>query len=155
MFLKTIVMFLSLTLGRYYAHQALDVHWKKVTEKHISLKLNTVKIVMEGFTADVFLKLLQIWALKTFHETRNFNQPISCQWFLSTLLGIGSYIRIFEFANILEFYIGILRVFMWQLYSQLFASSYIWLACIFEASYSTVVTSVSKKSGVDQSELEK
>ena len=60
MFLKTIVMFLSLTLGRYYAHQALDVHWKKVTEKHISLKLKTVKIVIEGFTADVFLKLLQI-----------------------------------------------------------------------------------------------
>ena len=36
-----------------------------------------------------------------------------------------------------------------------FASSYIWLAYIFEASYSTVVTSVSKKSSVDQSELEK
>ena len=36
------------------------------------------------------------------------------------------------------------------------ASSYILLAYIFEASYSTVVTSsVSKKSSVDQSELEK
>ena len=45
---------------------------------------------------------------------------------------------------------------MWQLYTQRFASSYIWLAYIFEASYSTVVTSsVSKKSSVDQSELEK
>ena len=44
---------------------------------------------------------------------------------------------------------------MWQLETQLFASSYIWLAYIFEASYSTVVTSVSKKSSVDQSELEK
>ena len=39
--------------------------------------------------------------------------------------------------------------------TQLFASSYIRLAYIFEASYSTVVTSVSKKSSVDQSELEK
>ena len=44
---------------------------------------------------------------------------------------------------------------MWQLYIQLFASSYIWLAYIFEASYSTVVTSVSKKLSADQSELEK
>ena len=39
--------------------------------------------------------------------------------------------------------------------TQLFSSSYIWLAYIFEASYSTVVTWVSKKSSVDQSELEK
>ena len=44
---------------------------------------------------------------------------------------------------------------MWQLYSQLFACSYIWLVYIFEASYSTVVTLVSKKSSVDQAELEK
>ena len=44
---------------------------------------------------------------------------------------------------------------MWQLVTQLFASSYIWLPYIFEASYSTVVTSVSKKSSVDQSELER
>ena len=44
---------------------------------------------------------------------------------------------------------------MLQLETQLFASSYIWLAYIFEASYSTVVTSVSKKSSVDQSELKK
>ena len=36
------------------------------------------------------------------------------------------------------------RVFMWQLETQLFASSYIWLAYIFEASYSTVVTSSAK-----------
>ena len=35
---------------------------------------------------------------------------------------------------------------MWQLYTQLFASPYIWMAYIFEASYSAVVTSVSKKS---------
>ena len=47
------------------------------------------------------------------------------------------------------------RVFLWQLETQLFASPYIWLAYIFEASYSAVVTSVSKKSSVDQSELEK
>ena len=47
------------------------------------------------------------------------------------------------------------RLFMWRLETQLFASSYIWLTYIFEASYSTVVTSVSKKSSVDQSELEK
>ena len=33
---------------------------------------------------------------------------------------------------------------MRQLYTQLFASSYIWLLCIFEASYSTMMTSVSK-----------
>ena len=46
-------------------------------------------------------------------------------------------------------------VFMWQLETQLFASSYIWLPYIFEASYSTVVTPVSEKSSVDQSELEK
>ena len=44
---------------------------------------------------------------------------------------------------------------MWQLETQLFAFSYIWLACIFEASYSTLVTSVSKKWSIDQSELEK
>ena len=39
---------------------------------------------------------------------------------------------------------------MWQLETQLFASSFISLVDIFEASFSTVVTSV-----VDQSELEK
>ena len=46
---------------------------------------------------------------------------------------------------------------MWQLENQLFAPSYIWLAYIFEASYSTVVTSVNKKliRPIDQSELEK
>ena len=44
---------------------------------------------------------------------------------------------------------------MWKLETQLFASSYIWLVYIFEASYSTVATSVSKKASVDQSELEK
>ena len=49
----------------------------------------------------------------------------------------------------------ITRVFMWQLETQLFSSSYIWLAYIFEGIYSTVVTSVSKKSSVNQSELEK
>ena len=37
----------------------------------------------------------------------------------------------------------------------LFASSYIWLGYIFEKRYSTVVTSVSKKSSGEQSELEK
>ena len=47
------------------------------------------------------------------------------------------------------------RVFMSQLETKLFASSYIWLAYIFDASYSTAVTSVRKKSSVDQSELEK
>ena len=44
---------------------------------------------------------------------------------------------------------------MWQLETLLFASSYIWLVYIFEASYSTVVTLVSKKSTANQSELEK
>ena len=44
---------------------------------------------------------------------------------------------------------------MWQLETQLFVSSYIRLAYIFEASYSTVVTLVSKKPSVDQSELKK
>ena len=44
---------------------------------------------------------------------------------------------------------------MLQLETQLFASSYILLAYIFEASYSTVVTSVSQKSSVDQSKFEK
>ena len=47
------------------------------------------------------------------------------------------------------------RVPIWQLETQLFASSYIWLVYIFKASYSTVVTSFSKKSNVNQSELEK
>ena len=47
------------------------------------------------------------------------------------------------------------RVFMCQLETQLFAFSYIWLPYIFEASYSTAVTLVSKKSSVDQSELQK
>ena len=44
---------------------------------------------------------------------------------------------------------------MWQLETQLFAFSYIWQVYIFEASYSKSVTSVSKKSSVDQLELEK
>ena len=44
---------------------------------------------------------------------------------------------------------------MLQLETQFFTYSYIWLAYIFEASYSTVVTSVRKKSSVDQSELKK
>ena len=43
-----------------------------------------------------------------------------------------------------------MRVFMWQSYTQVFASSYIWLVYILEASYSTVVTSDSKKSSADQ-----
>ena len=43
---------------------------------------------------------------------------------------------------------------MWQLEIQQFASSYL-LAYIFDTSYSTVVTSVNKKSSIDQSELEK
>ena len=44
---------------------------------------------------------------------------------------------------------------MWQLETQLFASSYIELAYISEANYSTLVTSASKKWSIDQSELEK
>ena len=44
---------------------------------------------------------------------------------------------------------------MWEMETQIFASSNIWLAYIFQASYSTVVTSVSEKSSVDQSKLKK
>ena len=44
----------------------------------------------------------------------------------------------------------VMSVFIWQLYTQLFASSYIRLTCIFEASYSTVVTSVSEKPAKNQ-----
>ena len=47
------------------------------------------------------------------------------------------------------------RLSVWQLETQPIASPYIELAYIFEASYSTLVTWVSKKSSVDQSELEK
>ena len=47
------------------------------------------------------------------------------------------------------------RLSMWQLATQLFASFYIWLAYIFEASYSTLVTSVRRKLSVDESELKK
>ena len=50
----------------------------------------------------------------------------------------------FRFRDIL-YSLYILRVFMWQLETQVFASSYIWLAYIFEVSYSTVVTSSAKK----------
>ena len=46
-------------------------------------------------------------------------------------------------------------MFMWLLETQLVASSYIWLAYIFESSYSTVVMSVSEKWSIDQSELQK
>ena len=46
-----------------------------------------------------------------------------------------------------------MRMFMWQLETQLFVSSYIWLAYTFQVSYRTVVKSVSEKSSVDQSEL--
>ena len=44
---------------------------------------------------------------------------------------------------------------MLQLETQLFAYSYILLVYIFEASYSTLVTSVSQKSSVDQLKFEK
>ena len=47
------------------------------------------------------------------------------------------------------------RMSVWQLETQIFASFYIELVYISEASYSTLVTSVNKKSRVDQSELEK
>ena len=47
------------------------------------------------------------------------------------------------------------RVSIWQFEAQLFASSYISLTYIFEASYSTLVTSVSQESSIDQSEFEK
>ena len=47
-----------------------------------------------------------------------------------------------------------MRMSMWQLETQLFAFSDISHAYIFEASYSMLVKSVSKKSSVDQSELE-
>ena len=43
------------------------------------------------------------------------------------------------------------RVFVWKLETKLFASFYIWLAYIFEASYSTLMTPVRKKSSFDQS----
>ena len=68
-----------------------------------------------------------------------------------------NYIYLFQILYSMKsvFYYFIKRVFMWQLEIQLFAFSDIWLAYIFEASYSTGVTSVSKKSSVDQSELEK
>ena len=68
-----------------------------------------------------------------------------------------NYIYLFQILYSMKsvFYYFIKRVFMWQLETQLFAFSDIWLAYIFEASYSTGVTSVSKKSSVDQSELEK
>ena len=46
-------------------------------------------------------------------------------------------------------------MFMWQVETQPFASSYTWLAYIFEVNYNTVVTSVFEKSSVDQLELEK
>ena len=51
--------------------------------------------------------------------------------------------------------IHVWRLSMWQFETRLFASSDIWLANISEARYSTLVTSVSKKLNVDQSELEK
>ena len=51
--------------------------------------------------------------------------------------------------------IHVWRLSMWQFETHLFASPDIWLANISEASYSTLVTSVSKKLNVDQSELEK
>ena len=51
--------------------------------------------------------------------------------------------------------IHVWRLSMWQFETHLFASSNIWLANISEARYSTLVTSVSKKLNVDQSELEK
>ena len=47
------------------------------------------------------------------------------------------------------------RLCIWQLETQLFVSPYIKLAYIFQVSYSTLVTRVSKKLSVDQSELEK
>ena len=51
--------------------------------------------------------------------------------------------------------IHVWRLSMWQFETRLFASPDIWLANISEAGYSTLVTSVSKKLNVDQSELEK
>ena len=49
----------------------------------------------------------------------------------------------------------LLSLCMWQWETQLFASPFISLAYFFEASYSKLVTSESKDSSVDQSELEK
>ena len=51
--------------------------------------------------------------------------------------------------------IHVWRLSMWQFETRLFASPDIWLANISETGYSTLVTSVSKKLNVDQSELEK
>ena len=44
---------------------------------------------------------------------------------------------------------------MQEINIQLFASPFIYLAYIFEVSYSTLVTSVSKNSSMNQSELQK
>ena len=39
---------------------------------------------------------------------------------------------------------------MWQLETQFFASSYVWLPYVFEAIYSAMVMLVSRKSSIDQ-----
>ena len=63
------------------------------------------------------------------------------QW----LLPMNSF---FVTCAVKKFTYDLCRIFIWQLENQFFASSYFWLAYIFEASYSTVVVTSSAKNQV-------
>ena len=83
------------------------------------------------------------------------NPYIKSTWNFNLLFDINCSLFIVIKLPIKLWYFLRKRVSMWQLETQLFASSYIWLTYIFTASYSMLVTSVCKKSSTDQSELEK
>ena len=81
--------------------------------------------------------------------------PVTYEWNCFLKIGVKKILHLWKRLLIWQLERYDKRLLIWQLETQLFASSYIWLAYIFEASYCTLVTSVSKKSSVDQSELEK
>ena len=134
---------MSITLVLNVLMTALLI-WEETTiqQDSVSIKgfwtLKKRKIIFETFLIHIVKILIEIFHL------------------VSAIIVFIIMIKMETYFCKVMYYIEIYRRgFLWQFYTQLFASSYIWLAYIFDASYSTVVTSVSKKSSVDQSVLEK
>ena len=117
-------------------------------------------VVSTGYFYILFLWAIVVSDFLTLEIQKHLVLPLSSITFTANSQADNhfcNYIYLFQILYSMKsvFYYFIKRVFMWKLETQLFAFSDIWLAHIFEASYSTGVTSVSKKSSVDQSELEK
>ena len=138
------------------------IYTERKSENIFMYFLFSFKISEKTFFADYFrvtasVSFLMCFSPSLFNADRAWKQSFyyfknsnrQCDSLISWL----SYdIKLYQVISFIKLY---KRVLMWQLETHLFASSYIWLAYIFEASYSTTMTSVSKKSSVDQSELEK